>query len=87
MSSNTRLSFWEIFVQPVFCVGCDITNKVLVICGEMHKFVETAHSVGQSKSFLKIKPFYVFALSIHGRLLFFLEKTIKTSSHSVQTKQ
>ena len=34
MSSNTRLSFWEIFVQPVFCVGCDITNKVLVICGE-----------------------------------------------------
>ena len=29
MSPDTRLSFWEIFVEPVFCVGCDIINKVL----------------------------------------------------------
>ena len=29
MSPDTSLSFWEIFVQPVFCVGCDVTNKVL----------------------------------------------------------
>ena len=70
MSPDTRLSFWEIFVQPVFCVGCDITNKVLVIFVERNE----ANLVGQSKSFLKIIPFYVFALSIHGRLLFFSGK-------------